>query len=299
MSPLLLIWLAACAPSEQALTPSLVARVDDPKVEASEPIRLEIRATAPDGWTVRPGEPSAEGLTVRSTGTDTPPSEDGAQVFVTRYELSGPPGSYVIEPGAGEALGPGDEKLPLAPGPIFVDIGVQGPTGGPMAEVEDIPAEETSWLALGLAAATTLAVGAAIALWRRRRVRALPPPPPEPPHVVALRAWEQARVSGQDDHAVALQLSTILRAYLEAITGFPATARTTREILTELERSGRLGPSLRMNAAHVLDATDRLKFAREGGGEPFFQALDEDFFAVVEATRPRDPTPPPAEAPRA
>jgi hypothetical protein len=40
-------------------------------------------------------------------------------------------------------------------------------------------------------------------------------------------------------------------------------------------------------ARHILDATDRLKFAREGGGTGFFEALDDDFTAVLDATRPR------------
>jgi hypothetical protein len=31
---------------------------------------------------------------------------------------------------------------------------------------------------------------------------------------------------------------------------------------------------------------DRFKFVREGGGEAFFVALDSDFQAVVDATRP-------------
>ncbi len=42
----------------------------------------------------------------------------------------------------------------------------------------------------------------------------------------------------------------------------------------------------RQRAAGLLDATDRLKFAREGGGASFFAELDEDFEAIIEATRP-------------
>ncbi len=302
---LLLIALSACqgGSGSSADMPELVARVDKAKVEAGETITLELRASAPEGWTISPNAPVAEGLEVRSLGVAEPVNKGEGTHFVQRYALSGPPGSYVIEMEATSAIGPGGELRTIEPGPIFIDIGITGPTGGPMAEAEAIPPEEAStWGIFVGAAAALLAISSAIALYLLRR-RPVAPPPPEPPHVLALRAWEQARLSQEGDHAVALRLSTILRAYLEAITGFPATARTTREILRELEQRGRLGPALRMNAAHVLDATDRLKFAREGGGEAFFQSMDEDFFAVVEATRPREAAPeqpaPAAGGPRA
>jgi hypothetical protein len=102
---------------------------------------------------------------------------------------------------------------------------------------------------------------------------------------VARRAWDEARRAGLDDHALALRLSNVLRTYFDDAIGFPASARTTREILVHLE--GVLDAAHRGRARHILDATDRLKFAREGGGAGFFEALDDDFAAVLEATRPR------------
>ena len=126
-------------------------------------------------------------------------------------------------------------------------------------------------------------------------------PPPLPPHVLAERAWAEALAAGMDDHALAVALSMVLRAYLEGRGGFPATAGTTTEILGHLEKGGfgdrTLGIDDRMRRARILDATDRLKFAREGGGENFFAALDADFRAVLQATRPSAPMP--TEAPSA
>ncbi|RME26280.1 MAG: hypothetical protein D6798_07025, partial [Deltaproteobacteria bacterium] len=104
--------------------------------------------------------------------------------------------------------------------------------------------------------------------------------------------------AGLDDHAQALALSKVLREYLEAITGWPATMRTGPEIMAWLEREGIVGPTARVHAGHILSATDRLKFAREGGGEEFFRQLDDDFDHVLEATRPASPDPdlpPPAD----
>lgn len=288
-------------PPPAASEAELVARVEQAKVDEGEALTLEVRAASTEGWAVTPGEVVAEGLTVTPAGQEGPVLAGDYRVTTWRYTLTGPPGSYVVQPGGGLATGPNDARRELETPPLFVDIGVPGPSGGPMADLEAAPPKEPPRaLFAAISAAVLLALGAG-ALWWARRSRTAPPPPlPDPPHVVASRAWERARLAGLDDHALALELSRILRVYLEAITGFPATARTTREILGALEQEGRLGASLRMRAGHVLDATDRLKFAREGGGEAFFQSMDEDFAAVLEATRPAvEPAPEPPGGGRA
>lgn len=254
---LLLLALSGCGGQKalDALAPpevALVARVDEARVDKDEAVKLEIRGTASEGWTLTPGQVSAEGLQIEAAPPEGPAQSGDQQVWTWRYALSGPPGSYVIEPGGGVADGPGGQHRELETPPIFVDIGVTGPSGGPMAELEELPAPE---------------------------------PPP----------W--GLIAG--GAALALELSRILRVYVEAITGFPATARTSREILRALETEARLELSLRVRAGHILDATDRLKFAREGGGEGFFKALDEDFLAVLDATRPKPPPPAPQGVPRA
>lgn len=302
---LLLLALSGCGGQKalDALAPpevDLVARVDEARVDKDEAVKLEIRGTASEGWTLTPGQVSAEGLQIEAAPPEGPAQSGDQQVWTWRYALSGPPGSYVIEPGGGVADGPGGQHRELETPPIFVDIGVTGPSGGPMAELEELPPPEPPpWGLIAGGAALALAALAGGVWYSRRKRIPTPPPPPEPAHVLAQRAWEKARLAGLDDHALALELSRILRVYVEAITGFPATARTSREILRALETEARLELSLRVRAGHILDATDRLKFAREGGGEGFFKALDEDFLAVLEATRPKPPPPAPQGVPRA
>lgn len=295
-----LLALLACssgsppAPSPEA---ALSAFVADPKVDAGEAVVLEIRASNAPGWTVTPGAPAAEGLRVDAPEEAPPLVVGDRQIHTWTFSLHGEPGSYVIQPGDGQATSPTGEVQPLPVPPIFVDIGVDGPTGGAMAGFEDPPpAEGPPWglIAAGGVAALALAGGLGLWLWRRRQPVA--PPPPVPPDVAALRDWAAARASGVDDHSLALSLSRILRVYLEAISGFPAPARTTREILSWLSEERILDAADRARAARVLDATDRLKFAREGGGAAFFDALDADFRAVIEATRPRSPSPSPEPA---
>jgi hypothetical protein len=85
----------------------------------------------------------------------------------------------------------------------------------------------------------------------------------------------------------------VLRVYIEAQCGFRATAGTTSEIINGIEDAGfgthKLGVDDGLRIGRILDATDRLKFAREGGGEDFFEALDRDFEALINATRPAPP----------
>ena len=292
MSPALLLVLAcARAPDGSAslAAPTLTARAVASHVDAKEPVEIELKASAAEGWTVTPGAIDAPGLSLTPAGQDGPVRVGDSQVSTWRYELRGDPGSYVITPSPGSATGPDGTTQSIELPKIFVDIGVDGPTGGPMADLlAPPPPEPFPWVAAGAATLAMAGTLAALAWWRRRARRpAPPPPPPPPPDVLAIRAWEAARLAGLDDHALALELSRILRVYLEAVTGLPATAGTTREILADLEQDGRMSAALIVRSARVLDATDRLKFAREGGGQTFFDALEEDFRAVVEALRPR------------
>jgi hypothetical protein len=191
----------------------------------------------------------------------------------------------VIDPSPVMATAPDGSQTPFDPLPVFVDLGVKGPAAQLQDYASAPPPAGPPWLALGLGAAALAAV--AVGIWRWRRPPPKIPALPDPADVVALRAWETARAQGLDDHALALALSQILRQYLQDVTGWPATARTSREVLEHLGEAELLGVADRVRAGRVLDATDRLKFAREGGGADFFVELDGDFRAVVAAMRPR------------
>jgi hypothetical protein len=265
-----------------ATEPTMSATVRAAKVGKDQPVELTVVGDAPPGWTIELGAPSSDGLTV--TASD--PVQNGSHTS-QQFTLTGPPDDYVITLAPGHATGPDGTEKDLPMPPLFVDIGIEGPSGGPMADLLPTPAERDIpwvWIGAGVGAAALLAAG----LYALRRARpSLPPPPPDPAHVVARRAWDEARRAGLDDHALALRLSNVLRTYFDDAIGFPASARTTREILAHLEDAGSLDAAHRGRARHILDATDRLKFAREGGGAGFFEALDDDFAAVLDATRPR------------
>jgi len=295
---MMMFWLMACLGADilPALAPpqaEVTVVALDSKVESGEPILVAVKSWASSGWDVQAGIPFAEGLETELVAEEGPVQVDGRDVRTWKYALSGPDGSYVVGVTEGEGRGPEDQERTFEPSPLFVDIGVKGPTGGPMDGFATAPPPKPPpyrWMAI--TAAVVLAIIALIwgvRRWLRNRPTVLPPPIPA--HIVAQKAWSNARSQITEDHALALRLSMILREYLEARTGVPATKGTTNEILKHLEHHGLDGVSFdidaRMRVQRILDATDRLKFAREGGGDAFFASLDKDFEGIINATRPR------------
>ena len=110
----------------------------------------------------------------------------------------------------------------------------------------------------------------------KRLKKPAPPPPVVPADQEALAAWAAVLAEATlDDHERALALSQIFRRYLERVFSLPASAFTSAEVLALLQAELsdiHLGKSKRL-----LSATDRIKYARRGGGSALFRSLDEDF----------------------
>ncbi len=294
---MMLLWLVACfgAGPLPALAPpqaEVTVVALDAKVESGEPVLVEVKSWSSEGWDVQPGTPFAEGLDTELVAEEGPIQVDGRDVYTWRYALNGPDGSYVVAVSEGQGRGPDDQERTFDPSPLFVDIGVKGPTGGPMAGFADAPPPKPPpyrWIAI-TAAVVLFAVFLVWLIRRWLRNRPVVVAPPTPPHVLAQGAWANARAQIKEDHALAVRLSMILREYIEARTAVPATKGTTNEILKHFEHHGFDGRQFDVEAGmrvqRILDATDRLKFAREGGGDLFFQSLDKDFEAIINATRP-------------
>ena len=131
------LWLFACLGGDvlPALAPpqaEVTAVAVDSKVESGEPVIVEIKSWAAEGWKVDPGIPFAEGLEAELVSEEGPLQVDGRDVHTWKYALSGPDGSYVVGVSEGSGVGPESQERTFEPSPLFVDIGVKGPTGGPM-----------------------------------------------------------------------------------------------------------------------------------------------------------------------
>jgi hypothetical protein len=294
--PMLLVGCGGPALRE-ALAPAQVdvqLEVVDPQVASGEPVEIVVHGWTSGDWELPPLVPGVQApgvdenappeLVLRRVSEEGPVSDGGREHRIHRYALDAPDGSYIVGLPELEAAGSGDAVRTIEVPPVFVDVGVPPPVAGDMGELAVAPPPEPApvwpWVAVG--AGVLLAGGIAAWLVHRRRNR--PPPPPVPAHVRAQRAWEQARREHVVESDLAQALSEVLRRYLEDISGWPATARTTREIDGFLAAERLLDRDHRARARRILDATDRLKYAREGGGSGFFERMDEDFAAVIQAT---------------
>lgn len=222
---------------------------------------------------------SADGAVVLHAPAGSTVEASGGLVATARdegtWELRGAAGSYVVTVTPPSA----------APERVFVDVGVDGPSAGELAELVPLaPQAPSPWpyVAGGVLLAALLA-GLAYAAYRRLR-RPPPPPVPEPPHVVAMRAWEALRARRDlSPEEVARQGSEIFRTWLSAAYQFPATRRTTREIVDNL--AGSL-TALELDATRrLLTATDLVKFAERGDQADVLARLDDDFRGLVRPVR--------------
>lgn len=298
MSPALLLVVGlGCGPV--ALPPGEAPPVElrlqavSRRVDSGAPVEVEVVLWTAQGWSAAPGPLDAPGLEAGPATVSGPVLDGGRARQTWSTPLRGADGSYVVRLAAVPTTGPDGPGTPLEVPPLFVDIGVDGPRATGVADFEAAPPVAEGWPAWAWVALTGgAAAGLGLALWARRRRRVAPAagPPPPGPLERARAEWAEARrraaAEAWADPALATALSAILRRCVEAVTGWPAPARTTREILAHLEAERLLGPAERARAARILDATDRLKFAREGGGTGFFDALDADFDAVLGSLAP-------------
>src|SRR5207302_880534 len=161
---------------------------------------------------------------------------------------------------------------------------------------EEVPFD---WRPYGIAAAAVVAVGLLGAAFfyfmnRPRRQRALPP---RPAHEVALAALNRLRTrrlieEGQFE-AYYVELSAIVRHYLEDGFHLRAPEMTTEEFLSAVARDGRLIAPHRRLLAEFLSQADLVKFARHLPTLKDSEAAYEAARRFVEDTRPRST--PPAE----
>ena len=283
------LWLLACQDA-QMLDPlaqpdvAVEVRVAEKAVAAGSEVELELRLSTRDDWDFLPFEIQLETLEAEELEAVVEDLPFGERA-VFRYGLAGESGSHLIESQAFSFTGPDGEVVERESTRLFVDIG----QGGPSSDLEGLfelpPLPENPWpkrlIGLAVCLLGILILGW---WWLRRPKPVVLAPPPLPPDVEALEAWEVVQSQGHlDDHARALLLSQIFRRYLERVFALPASAFTSAEVLRsvrEVLEEEHWGQSKRL-----LSATDRIKYARRGGGVALFDALDQDLREIIGATR--------------
>ncbi|NJB87325.1 hypothetical protein GGR26_003105 [Lewinella marina] len=149
------------------------------------------------------------------------------------------------------------------------------------------------WWLFALLAAAGLFFG--IRAYRRRQPALAPAAPPPPPaHVRALEALDELErqqlwQAGRTDRYY-VELTHILRAYLEERFGVPALEMTTRQITSALDRREELDRERAGELNELLQLSDLVKFAKATpAAELHPRSLDRVRTFIV-ATQPRPET---------
>lgn len=176
--------------------------------------------------------------------------------------------------------------------------------------LERWPEENWKRMLLALGAVVGLALLAALIAVLARRARKPAPPEPEiPPHERALRALRMLRAKyrwGEATEADAAQiesyyveLSAIVRRYLEDAFGLRAPEQTTEEFIRAATTSQKLTLDHQQRVAAFLEQSDLVKFARYRPAAPDMEAAYSAAEQLVLETMPRPTAAAPASpAPR-
>jgi hypothetical protein len=154
------------------------------------------------------------------------------------------------------------------------------------AEIEPpgpLYASPSRWWIWTLLAAAGALLAFLFVRWRRRAAsRPSPAATPVPPHTKALRALARLRVVARTTpaqiEAFYVEVSQVLRTYLEERFGLRAPERTTEEFLAEIEQGSVLATDQRLALQRFLSQCDLVKFAAQLPGE----GIHLETFAIAE-----------------
>lgn len=159
----------------------------------------------------------------------------------------------------------------------------------------DWPAEIPRWLT-GLLLIAVLAAIAALAVHRflTKPRTILHYPPPLEPYQVALKALRDLLAKGwiesENVEPFYIELSSIIRRYLEDRFGLRAPERTTEEFIREAATSRSLSSDHQMLTSVFLEQCDLVKFARH---QPGREDMKNGYRAAERLVSETIPTPPP------
>ena len=237
------------------------AFVESSKVDSGESIILQVDIFADKNWQIEIEKPFSQTLEVQKQAAGLQ-QQRGDQIHQRhRFSLRGSDGSHVIEAIQIRA-NRGTEEQEFQGTKIFVDIGLKGPSSGVkgIREREQEPANIWPWI-LGTG---VLASGLGWYLYRRKKLRREHSPQQE-----ARQKWRSIRASGASDHALAISLSEIVRGYVDTMLDAELIHQTPLEAKKWVWKAS-LTMETKEAMVRLLDATNLLKYAREGGGENFF-----------------------------
>jgi len=158
-----------------------------------------------------------------------------------------------------------------------------------LKDMVEIPTgNEWIWWLL-VAVAVLVVTGIVVWFIRRHLVKSsteLAPSPPPPPHVVAWERLQRALDLIHEAEWFCIEVSHIIRVYLEERFSLHAPDRTTEEFLLELQSSRHLAGEHKQLLANFLSECDMVKFARAEPPEQELRSLHEAASRLVGETQP-------------
>ena len=151
-------------------------------------------------------------------------------------------------------------------------------------EIEDIRppilGPPTLWVVVLLAILLALAI-LAYFLWPNPKPRVIRPPLPKE---IARRRLEEAkaRISADSSYDFSVEVSDILRSFIEQQFGIKAVHQTTIEFLNEASQTSHFDLARQEKLRHFLYGCDAIKFARAAAGQAESETLFEQASAFVE-----------------
>ncbi len=290
----------AAEPAPNATAPVTVhASADRKEITIGDPIRYTVEiSAASETEIVIPVLSGALGdFTITDFGELPPRKENGRVVTARWYTLTiFPTEDHLIPAPKVQYRTPGQDLQDAEGNEVLVGVTSLLARDKNPTDIRDVkPPEEVpfDWRPYGIAAAAVIVVGLLGAAFfyllnRPRRQRVLPP---RPPHEIALTALNRLHTRHliEEGHfeEYYVQLSSIVRRYLEDRFNLRAPEMTTEEFLTVVASDGRLIVQHRRLLAEFLSQADLVKFARH---LPALKDAETAYAAArrfVEDTRPR------------
>ena len=275
------------------------ASVDRKEITIGDPIRYTVEVSAAaDTEILIPVLSGTVGDFSISDFGESPPRKDNGRVVASRwYTLTTfEAGDHLIPAPQVMYRLPGEDLQKAQGDEVLVGVASLLAKDPKATDIRDIkPPEEVpfDWRPYGMAAAAVLVVGLlGVAFFyllnRPRRQRVLPP---RPPHEIALTALNRLRSQGLIEQGqfeqYYVQLSSIVRHYLEDRFRIRAPEMTTEEFLSKLATDGQLIAPHRRLLAEFLSQADLVKFARHLPSLNDSEAAYGAARRFVEDTRPR------------
>jgi len=157
-----------------------------------------------------------------------------------------------------------------------------------------VPADPYAWVVpTSMIVGVVLAIGAVAYILYRKKKLPFQAASAIPPDITALEALAKIRHLLKEElcREFVIEVSKILRYYIEARFGLRAPHLSSEEFLYHAESSEALNPAQRTMLADFLVQCDRVKFAMGGLEIPAMTALYQAAETFVRQTKPQLPSP--------